>query len=1167
MHAYDRLLQRLDAFIRRYYANQLLRGGLALLCCLLTFLLVAGVGEYFFYLPPAVKLTLLVLLVGLGGAALLFWVIRPLAGLARLGKTLSHEGAAVIAGRHFPEIGDKLLNVLQLRRNAAASSEATDLLEASIHQKASQIAVVPIARAIDLSKNKRFLPWLLPVLLLGLFLFVAAPSAFREASSRLFQPTRTFEKPAPFRFVIQNDGPLQVVRGGDFELVVRAEGNALPDAMAVTVGDEQRPMVRDGRCFRYRFERVTEPVPFRLAAAGFFSQPYTLDVVPKPVLTAFRVHLDYPDYTGRKDEVRTSLGDLTVPIGTRVSWALATQFTDGAQLQLGTGAPAALPKQTGYFGAQHRFLNDTTCTFILRNAKSGATETQRFRVGVIPDAYPTLQLQEDRDTATGTQILLTGTAGDDYGLSRVTFHAVVSAEGGRIVSQRAVPLPLTGRTTVAFQHYFDARTIALAPGQRLRYWVEAWDNDGVHGPKAARSEEHVLERAGGQKLDSLLEKNAQQVAAGLSSSSSQTEKLQEEAQKLQNSLLQSEETSWESKQALQELAERQEDLKLRLETAKKRFEENLKQREGREYSEDAKEKSDALKEQMDRLLNKELAAQMQKLQELMQQLNKNNAVQALQQMEQENKLFNMDLQRLQELMKKLEQQLRLEDLASKMDKLAEQEGSLKNQTDAGKQDPAALAKEQDALKKELEKALGDEMKAAQKEADRAQSGDLQKSEQAGKQAGNAMQQSSQQLQQGQKSGASKAQQQAQQKLQEMAQTLREAASGASLQQIEIDIRATRQILTNLVRLSFDEEALAGTVRRTTPSSAAYLRNQSEQGRLYGMSHTVRDSLYALSKRVFQLAATVNKETAGLEQALSAATTALADRRVGEAAQHQQYGMTHTNNLALMLNELLSHLLQQQRQAMQQQQGGGKGACQKPGGSGAGKSGQGAAGQLQDIITGQQNLGTAMQQAAQKAGGRKPGEGQQQPGGQKPGGQQGGQQPGGQSPGGKSGSGGGGSGSGGEGGSESEYGDAEQLARLAQQQAQIRRQVQALMSRLTGAGTPEVAKKLREIGEKMDRSESDLVNRRLTPEFVMRQSEILSRLLEADNALRQQQQDDKRASQAGVNTARPLPPELQQALRQRQNLLESYRTVPATLKPYYRAMVERYYQSIGTTSGR
>jgi hypothetical protein len=47
MSHYDWLIEKLDAFVRRYYANKMLRGGLVLLICLLAFVLMASIGEYF----------------------------------------------------------------------------------------------------------------------------------------------------------------------------------------------------------------------------------------------------------------------------------------------------------------------------------------------------------------------------------------------------------------------------------------------------------------------------------------------------------------------------------------------------------------------------------------------------------------------------------------------------------------------------------------------------------------------------------------------------------------------------------------------------------------------------------------------------------------------------------------------------------------------------------------------------------------------------------------------------------------------------------------------------------------------------------------------------------------------------------------------------------------
>jgi len=1141
MAHYDWLLQRLDAFIRKYYANQLLRGSLILLTCLLAYVLAASVSEYFLYMPAAAKVTVVGLFAAGAAAALIAWIIRPLAGMARLGKTLSHDEAARIVGQHFPEIADKLLNVLQLGRGATGGSESQALLAASIDQKASQISVVPIARAIDLSKNRRYLPFLLPLVLVAVFLFVAAPNVFRDASARLLQPTKNFERPAPFKFVIRSKN-LQAVRGADFTLEAEAVGALLPRDMSVLTGDESLPMSEKGGRFFYTFKNVTEPVTFRLSAAGYSSGEYTLRVAQKPVLKAFRVSIDYPDYTGRKDEVRSSLGDMTVPVGTRIGWVFTADHADAAYFRMGTGPVQRLTKAGPAFGGGLQALRDTFYSITLVNADSRAQEAMQYRVAVTPDAYPSLQVQEYKDTINGTQIVLTGTAGDDYGLSRLVFHYSISAQNGAPVASRAVPLRTAGKVLTPFQHYFDVQTLRLQPGQRLAYWVEAWDNDAIAGPKAARSAVMTFSAYNAKQLDSAMSRNAAAIAASLSSSAQQSKELTEEVRDAQTKLLQSEGGDWESRQSMEQLQQRQEQMKAQLEAAQKRLQDQLAQAEQKQYSEEIQERGEELKEQMDQLLNKELKEAMEKLQELMAKMNKDQALQTLQQMEQQNKLFSMDLQRLQELMKRLEAQMRLEDLAAKMDDLATRQSELRRQTDEGKTSTDALTREQNGLRQELDKAR-EEMRKAEQDVQGVQGAPkLDEPKQQAQQAGSEMDQSSQKLGQQNKSGASQNQSKAAQNLRDMAAALRQAGGGMNMKQIELDIRATRQILSNLMRLSFDQEKLMGTVRTTQPATQAYLANGREQERLRTASRVIRDSLFALSKRVFTLSKTVNKETTDMERNMAAAVAAMSDRRIAEVASRQQYVMTSANNLALMLNELLSNLLQQQSQASQSQQ---QGSCNSPGGKGAPKPGPG--GQLSDIITQQQQLSQGMKPGGQRPGGQQPGSQEGQ--GQKPGGQAGG-------------SGGGSGGSSGEGGEQQEYGSAEQLARLSAQQAAIRRQVQQLNTLLNSRGTNGLSQQLREIAEKMDRNETDLVNRRVTPELFLRQQEILTRLLQAETSLREQEQDNKRSSQSAQDLARPVPAELQRYLRDKQTLLDLYRTVPAQLKPYYRTMVSEYYRAIG-----
>lgn len=1129
MNNYDWLVEKLDAFIRKYYANQLLRGVIIFLTCLLFYFLTATVSEYYLYLPVWLRVGLDAVFIIFGLTALVVWVIIPFIKMARLGKVISHEKAAVIVGDHFPEISDKLLNILQLKKHADHFS-SKELITASIDQKASQISVLPITKAIDLSKNKKYLPYLLPLVIIGIIIMIFSPSIFLDASQRFLQPTKKFEKPAPFEFIIDPNS-LKVVRGSDLVLDVSVTGNSLPSEMNILMGKENIPMQQNAKkIFQYTFKNVTDNFSFKLNAAGFTSDEYAVRVLQKPILKAFKMQIEYPKYIGKPSETRNSLGDLVVPEGTKIRWGLVAEHTDGAFIKFGNTPSVRLQKSGMFYGYEARLMNDTSYAILLQNKESDDTESFKYNVQVIKDQYPVIQVQEFRDTVTGKQILLNGTAGDDYGITKVLFHYQIVNDKNQELTAKSIPLKISEGLLTNFQHYFDVEMLHLQPGQKLNYYVEAWDNDGVNGSKAARSEMMTYAMYNNKQIDSVINANAQQINAGLSNSAQQNKQLQNDLKEMQNKMLQSDKMDWEQQQSLQELANKQQEMLQQLENTKKHFEDQIEQSKKKDLSQDIRDKQEELKKQMDNLMNNELKEQIKKLQELMAKLNKENALQNMQQLEQENKLFNMDLERMKELMKKLEMQMRMEDMANKMDKLAQQQLDLKKQTDEQKQDDASLQKDQKDLKKDLDNTLKTDMKDMKdlnnKTKNQQDLSDIEKNAQDAQQN---MQQSSDELGQQQNSKASKSQNNAANNLQQMASALRTAAGGMDLQQIDIDIKAVRQILTNLIRLSFDQEQLMNTVQTTSPTSQAYLDNQKEQNRLHDNSLMIRDSLFTLSKRLFKLASTVNKETTELEKNMEYAKEALEDRKIGDALTKQQFVMTRTNNLALMLNEMLSNLMQMQRQAMQQSKQ--KGSCQNPGGM---KPKPGAGQQLSDIITQQQQLGNAMQQM-ENALQKKDGQG-------KPKGQEG-----------KSES--------DKGDNGGDYGNAEQLARLAQQQASIRRQLQALQSLLNSKGMGN-ARELRELQNKMDKTETDLVNRRLNNELLLRQKEILTRLLEAEKSIREQEQDDKRSSKTPDEIARPIPPELQKAIKERQNLLENYKTVPAQLKPYYKNMVQQYYHSIG-----
>lgn len=1127
MNNYDLLIQKLDAFVRKFYTNQLIRGLLIFFACLLIYILAIGTGEYFLYFPAWLKIIIVGILLIAGAVSLFVWIINPILKIQKLGKTISREQAAVIIGKHFPEVSDKLLNILQLKSNSTPTDSA-ELIEASIQQKASQLSVLPLTNAIDLKKNKKYLPLILPPAIILLLILLVSPSLLTEAGQRLMKPTTNFQPPAPFDFILENKN-LKVPMFGNITIAAHTKGNKQPENMFIVIDGEQIEMERNAKNeFKYNINRLNRNTKFHFFAAGFNSPSYTIEIIEKPILEGFKIVLDYPKHTEKQKEILHSLSDLVLPEGTNVTWQITAIHTDNVTFQFANSSEKLLFQNNNnkQWNFSKKLMSDTAYTIHLHNTKTLLADSMQYNVTIIPDRHPTVQAAEIKDTISGQQVLLTGTAADDYGISKLYFHYNILDEQNNIIKAEKLPLPLNGKSVSTFEQYFDFGSIEILPNQKINYYIEVWDNDAVNGSKNAKSDIRTFGKLPKTALDSAMQYNNQQINEGLKTSASDAQKVQSDIKDLQTQLLQSQNIDWQKQQGMKAILEKQEQLKQKMEAIKKRLEEQRKQSEQKNYSEDIKNKQDELKKQMDNMLDKELADQLKKLQELMQQKNKENAFQNLQQVEQQNKLFQMNMERVQELIKKLELQMNVEDLANKLDELAKKESELNQKTEKQSLDNQQLKNEQESIRNELEKALNEDLKEIQKQNDQLQkpNKELDNAGEPGEQAKEDMQQSEDGLQNGDKNKASKAQQDAQKNLQKMAAAMKKMSSGMDMKQLDIDIKATRQILSNLLRYSFEQEALIASVKNTPMSSNAYIDNNIKQGKLSNNARMIKDSLFSLSKRVFDIAPSVNRETTELELNIKLATKAMEGRRISEVLVRQQHAMTNANNLALILNELLENLMQDMATQMKGSDGEpGDGSCSNPGGN-TPKPSPGQS--MKDIITGQQQLGEGLSKGKQGNGNGQNGEGKD-----------------------------------GKQNAAGEYGDAEQLAKFAQQQAALRRQIQELSSMLNSMGINDNAKELKAIQDLMDRNETDLVNRRLTEQLLLRQKQILTKMLETEKAIREQEEDDKRVGNTGKNEQRPMPPELQQYLKQRAELLDAYKTSPPVLKPYFRKLNDNYLRQI------
>lgn len=1108
---YELLIDRLDQFVRKYYLNQIIRGALFSVGGILAIYLLISLLEYQAYLDPSVKTPVFwgAVIASLG--MLVSWIGIPAFRYFKLGKTISHEQAAQIIGNHFSEIQDKLLNVLQLQQQSQQDSAAAALIEASIDQKIEEIKPVPFRLAIDLSKNKKYLSYALPPLAVLVIILFARPSILSDSNERLINYNKVFEKEAPFEFLLNDSDPLQVVQYDDYTLKVKVDGDALPEQASILIdGSAYRLEKTSPDEFSYTFRQVDRSREFFLEAEGFRSSDFELEMIPKPALINFDLVLDYPDYTGLKDEILKNTGDAQVPEGSELRWIFRTDHTSRIDLKFPEALESAQRTGESEFQFEKRISESASYKIGMANEKLEAQDSIAFRIQAIADQFPQIAVERFEDSTNNKYLYFLGQGSDDYGIRNIDF--VWTWEGkdafGSKVDKgenRERIIMGAGRQS-SFTWNWDLTKINLEPGDRINYYFELWDNDGVNGSKSARTASMQFELPTLKEVEEQTEQNNQAIKEQLSSALDDIQEIQEEIDELRDELVQKKELDWEDREQIEKMLEKQKQVSQNVEQLKELFQENIEQQqEFRQFDEEIINKQQRLQEMFEEVLDEEMKKMFEELEELLEELNKEQSLEELEDLEMTDEQLEQELDRMLELFKEYEMQQKMQEVIDELEELAEEQEELAEQSGDKKADEEELAKQQEALNEKFEDIREDIEQIEQLIEELSDPKQMDDTEQQEQDIQESMEQSSEQLQQGKQKQAQQQQQQSSDQMEQLSQQMQSSLSNMQQQQQGEDMEALRQLLDNLIKLSFDQEQVMNELNEMRSQNPAYVSLVQEQFRISEDIEMVKDSLQALAKRVVEISTFVTREITEVDRHMEKSLEQLSERRIPRAQEEQQYVMTGMNNLALMLDEVLQQMQQSMASMMQGSQN-----CQKPGQGQPSPSDQlGKQGDLQ------QQLNQQLQEMQQGNG----------PNGRNP-------------------------------------LTSKQYAQMAARQAAIRQAMEEMSQQMHGSSeNGDIAKELKEIADAMEGTEEDLVNKIFDNELLERQQEIMTRLLEAEDALREREIDPKRESETASEISREIPPALEEYLKKRQAELDLWKTVPPDLKPYYRNLVEQYLREL------
>ena len=941
MNEFPKITQKLHQFSLKFYTNELIRGSILFLSFGIIYLFFILFIEYFLWLKPLSRTILFWIFIFVELLLLTKFILFPVFKIVGLQKGISFEESSKIIGRHFPEVGDKLLNILQLKQQSSQS----DLLLASINQKSASLQPIPFVKAIDYSKNKKYLKYgLIPIFIWFLSSISGTNGALTKSLERVVNYKTTYLPPTPFSFLLISN-KLQVVQGNDVTVAFKIVGSLLPDEVKIVFNNQQYFMQQTGSdTFTYTFSAVQENINFQVEANGVESNRYQIEVINAPIINNILLDIIYPVYLGKRNETIQNAGNFVVPEGTSIVWKVTTSNAEKISFiendQRGNFSKVTSDK----FQFSKKILKPFYYQISSSNKNLSDFENLQFSVNVIPDEYPTISVVSNIDSISRGTAQFAGQISDDHGFKKLQ---LVYCDESNSQDKKTVDIPIGFDNIQTFFYQFP-KGISLTVGKNYELFFQIFDNDGVNGSKKSTSRVFQYRQKSSDEIEEELLKEQKNTIQNLENAVQTQKKEQKQIESLQQDLQQKKNSNWTDQKKIENFIKRQEQYKEMMQRQTNKLQENLDEK--KEQNQSLQDKKEALKERIQELKNSEKQQKLlDEIQKMAEKLNKEDLVEKAKELAQQNKQQQRSLEKTLELVKRFYVEQKTMQIASKVDELSKkQEAIAKDSTNVNSKQKEINKEFQD-----IEKELDEVKKDNEKLKDPMELPDV---EEETEKINEELQNAQENLEKKESSKAKKNQQKGAQKMKEMSDKMQKSMMEMEGESMEENMDDLRKILENLVLFSLEQESLMkkfNQISTTHPDFGKELKKQNEIKKYF---EHIDDSLYVLSMRVPTISTKIQNDLSTAHYNLDQSLDNFTENRFSQGISNQRYVMTATNNLSDYLSNVLNNM--KQNVSMQMKQG---------------KNGKSSEFSLPDLIKKQQGLSKLMEEGMEKGKGNKSGE--------------------------------------------------------------------------------------------------------------------------------------------------------------------------------------------------
>lgn len=1099
MNNFDKIIDKLEVFIKKYYFFKILKGSMLILAFSILSVLFFSIIEYFNYLDVNIKTIFFYGFLSVLALLILIFIFLPFLSILKLTKNLSYTDAADFISKHFSEINDKLLNALELHNLLKIDKNNSDLLIASINQRTIELSPFNFRAALNYKFLRKRLLFFSLVSFVFLLIFMFSPKVVTQGTTRLLDYSKKYEPRLPFDFVVLNKS-LTCEKGKDFILKMRLKGDYLPSEVFIKMGDNTFRMEerKENDLYEFEFRNVNNSFSFNFFADNYLSKPLSINVLPSPILKSFSIDLMPPAYTGIQNSNILNAGDITVPFGTKIKWNFTTENVSQVILDF-NGDTTVLDSKNNLYEYTKIFKSKTDYSISFTNDNFVSNEALKYSITVIPDHYPEIELKKVQDSLQLGAYYFMLNISDDYGFKDLKLICKKSdASTSSTILKKSIEIKSKTTNQNVFYYFNFNELSGFETDNGIEYFFELRDNDYISGYKMVRTATQFYKRISKSEIASLSDKYDKSVNNSISQSHEIANEIRNDIENFRKRELSENISNWDKKEFLKGIQKKQ----LKLQNLLKKSADANKKRDllnNQEYKERAKilEKQKQIQKLMDQVLDEELKQLLKEIDELSKNFNEKKFENLKDKINLSYKDLNKQLDRNLELLKRYQVEDNvskisedIKDLSKQLDKLSDNDSIFS--------DKSNLKKSQNSIKESF-KNLQEQFNKIQKKNSQLKSpyqlGTFNEDFNAIKNQLNELQnnidkQSNRKTKKSQKKTAKE--------MKSLSEKMNNMMKKMNSMSLDLNMEQLRQIIDNLSTFSFSQEDNYNDLLNNYKTSPKFLQIVRTQKKLESDFIIIKDSIYSLSTKVLMMSQLLTKESSKLEYDLAKVSKELEKRNGRLSLKLQRQIITSANTLALYLDELM-----QQMKNQQQNQGSGS-----KDGSMSKKQMTGLKKQQQKLKKELQNLLEQMRKDNGKTKGK-------------------------------------------------EFG--KQLVKTLAEQEVFNKMIDDLQK--GKSFSPEAEQKLKEIRKLSEQNVQDLINKHIGDNLLKRNKLIKTRLLDAENAERKQKEDKKRESKEGKKDKIVVPEELKNSLEKTHRYNENLNRQTLKLNKYYQNLTREYFRQL------